>query len=303
MPEFSKGMTVFAPAKVNLHLAVKDRRQDGFHDIESVFLAVDFGDSLRFSLQKKIPHKQDYNDNLTNIIIKGIDLSLPIDENIVSKAVSLFREKTGFSENLEIILKKRIPPGGGLGGGSSDAASALLVLNKIAGFPCSRDDLLLMAAALGSDVPFFIYETSAAMVTGRGERIEPVNVPQAYIMLVNPGFPSNTAAAFRLLDEYREQENTAKNPNQDVLRSPLIAPYSKFLNDFLPVFNEPEKSIYRGIISQLEAEGAEFASLSGSGSTCFGIFPNEKTACKAFGQIKNRWKFVKLSKTFIRNNL
>jgi len=271
------GLTVKAPAKLNLHLAVKDRRPDGYHNLESVFLALDFGDTLHFQL---VPGQK-----TTEIVMEGLNFTLPIEKNIIFKALSLFREKTDLFEGLKIIVEKRIPPGGGLGGGSSDAASTLLALNCLAGFPLKRGSLLEMAASLGSDVPFFIYKTAAARVSGRGECIEPVEAPRCFFVLVNPGFPSDTAVAFRLLDEYRR----AQNPHAEA----QIA-RGGFWNDFLPVFKEPEKSVYNEIISRLKELGADFAGLSGAGSTCFGVFKEREGAEKAAAALRGfgKWSFV-----------
>jgi 4-diphosphocytidyl-2-C-methyl-D-erythritol kinase len=288
MPILSKTLSVFAPAKINLHLAVKDRRQDGFHNIESVFLAVNFGDTLYFKVLR--------GENTVKIDIKGLKLPLLTGENIIFKAVSLFREKTGFNKGLKIRVKKRIPLGGGLGGGSSDAAAALLTLNKIAGFPCSREVLLEMAACLGSDVPFFIHETAAARVTGRGERILPIAAPKLFLVLVNPGFPSDTAAAFRLLDA------DVRAPAYESVLPERLTNTPKdwsFWNDFLPIFEEPEKSVYGDILSQLWYSGAQYANLSGSGATCFGVFADEKRAKKAARSLQGKWAFVQECCTWI----
>jgi 4-diphosphocytidyl-2-C-methyl-D-erythritol kinase len=288
MPVFSKTLPVFAPAKVNLHLAVKDRRQDGFHDIESVFFALNFGDTLYFNVLK--------GENTVKIDMKGLNSPLPTEKNIIFKAVSLFREKTGFNRGLKIKVKKRIPPGGGLGGGSSDAAAALLALNKIAGFPCSREVLLEMAACLGSDVPFFIHQTAAARVTGRGERVFPIDAPMLFLVLVNPGFPSDTAAAYRLLDA------AVRNPTHESVLPEKLTDTPKdwpFWNDFLPAFEEPAKSAYGDILSRLWYSGAQYANLSGSGSTCFGVFADEKRAKKAANALRGRWFFVKDCRTFM----
>jgi 4-diphosphocytidyl-2-C-methyl-D-erythritol kinase len=277
-------MTIIAPAKINLHLAVLDRRPDGFHNLESLFLALDFGDILHFE-----PFSGEKTSEITmeGTSISGIEL--PPEKNIIYKALSLFREKTGFNQSLKIRVEKHIPLGGGMGGGSSDAASTLLALNKIAGSPLNRENLLEMAAALGSDVPFFIYETAAAKISGRGEKIEPVEPPKGFIVLVNPGFPSDTSAAFRLLDEHR-----VKNPTEVSGFVHLIN--ENFYcgdNDFLPVFEEKEKSVYNGIISQLRELGAHFASLSGSGSTCFGLFREGEQAAFAEKALTGKWSFVK----------
>ncbi|MCL2184725.1 MAG: 4-(cytidine 5'-diphospho)-2-C-methyl-D-erythritol kinase [Treponema sp.] len=270
MFKFYTDFTVKAPAKVNLHLAVKDRREDGFHNLESLFLAVDFCDILKFRLIE--------GEKLTKIDMEGLKFTVKDKENIIFKAISLFREKTGFDKGLEVNVVKNIPLGGGLGGGSSDAASTLLALNKMTDFPLTKEQLLEIGAVLGSDVPFFLHETPAAWVTGRGELIKPLKTPQMFIALVNPGFPSDTARAFRLLDEKREHYAT-KFPAQEIFDCLESHDswfekniFSSFYNDFLEIFDESEKEAYDKIISDLYESGAVYANLSGSGSTCFGIF-------------------------------
>ena len=297
-------LNVFAPAKINLHLSVKDRRPDGFHNLESVFLALDWGDSLFFERNDAVAESDELIIRWENTGAgkKGEPLLIP--DNIILKALALFREKTGFSEKLKITLDKRIPLGGGLGGGSSDAAAALLALNRMAGFPLSRDVLFQTGSVLGSDVPFFLHETAAAWVTGRGEHVEPLEMPPMFLVLVNPGFSSNTAEAYRLLDEYRVSEEShaeaqgRKEEFNFLLSLRLCAsarsssPITSFYNDFLPVFGEREKSIYNGICYNLQELNALFAGLSGAGSTCFGVFEEREQALKAAEALRGQWGFV-----------
>ena len=281
-------LTVASRAKINLHLTVLDRRPDGFHNLESIFLAVDFGDTLHF-----MPCE---GENSLDITMEGLS-DIPLEKNTIFKAVSLFRNKTDFTQGLKIKAEKRIPLGGGLGGGSSNAAATLLSLNKLAAFPLSREQLLEMAAGIGSDVPFFIYETAAAFVTGRGEHIEPLDAPKLFIVLVNPGFPSDTGAAFRLLDESRNLSNNLSSiksvqSRKDFFSGDAPINYKNLNNDFLSIFPEHEKSVYDEIIFQLKELGAEYANLSGAGSTCFGIFNERDLAQKAALFLKNKWNFV-----------
>jgi 4-diphosphocytidyl-2-C-methyl-D-erythritol kinase len=284
---FRKKLTLTAPAKLNLHLEVLDRLQSGFHSLESIFLTLDFGDILHFELAE--------GEKTAEIAMKGLDAAIPIEENTVYRALRLFQEKTGFSKGLNIMVEKRVPAGGGLGGGSSDAAATLLTLNRLAGFPLNRAALLETAAALGSDVPFFIYRTSAAKVTGRGETIEPIKAPRLFFVIVNPGFPSDTAAAYRLLDEYREKfkiphaETQSRGAEKEIFSDPARW---TFRNDFLPVFGERERSAYNEIIGKLRELGAGFAGLSGSGSTCFGVFTESGSAQRAADTLREMWNFV-----------
>ncbi|AEF86164.1 4-(cytidine 5'-diphospho)-2-C-methyl-D-erythritol kinase [Treponema primitia ZAS-2] len=293
-------LSIEAPCKINLHLRVKGRRSDGFHELESIFLALAFGDTLHFEL-KEAGGDEFLAEDRRPVTEAGLE-EVPQKGNIVLKAAELFRAKTGFDRPLRIGLEKRIPLGAGLGGGSSDGASTLLALNELSGRPLSAEALALAGAELGSDVPFFLGApgagesapggSGAAFVSGRGEQIRPIAGPgQLGVVLVKPAFPSNTAGAFRLLDAYRAETGWNEESVRDLLPETLIGalaahpsrwPYG---NDFLPVFlakGEPVvRDAYGAILEKLGAQGADFCGLTGSGSACFGIFTDGGTAKKA----------------------
>ncbi|MDR2551739.1 MAG: 4-(cytidine 5'-diphospho)-2-C-methyl-D-erythritol kinase [Treponema sp.] len=315
-----------APGKLNLHLCIGSRGSGGFHDLESVFVLLEYADTLTFAPAErgKTLLALDYAGPLRELISRGWNCgTIPAEENLVYRAVEAFRRKTGYAAGLDITLIKRIPPGSGLGGGSSNAASALLTLNDLAarsgseafappragqaaalagnggvssgGF-LSRAELLDLAAELGSDVPFFTAAGSsealpgagstAAWVAGRGERIRFLPPPPSLgILLAFPGFASNTAAAYDLLDKSR------KRPVPGLAGCPLLEgrwpPPEKwnFRNDFLDLFlsrgGAREKEGYALILEALKNAGAAFTGLSGSGSACFGIFTGPETAAAA----------------------
>ncbi|MDR3333534.1 MAG: 4-(cytidine 5'-diphospho)-2-C-methyl-D-erythritol kinase [Treponema sp.] len=284
------GCTIEAPGKINLHLQVKERRSDGYHELESIFVALAFGDRLRFELTSKD---------------EGCELhgggDIPPGQNLIERAVALFRVRTGFSRGLRVWVEKRIPLGAGLGGGSSDAASTLRALNMLAATDLAPEALGEMARSLGSDVPFFL-SGGAALVSGRGERILPLRVPEGLsVVVVYPGFPSNTAGAFRLLDKQRDgQEIRDDGDTALLIRSlgehPRGWPYR---NDFLPVFlsagNRETAEAYRGILQELATLGADFAGLSGAGSSCFGIFVDSGVAEKAARTLRRPGNFVQVT--------
>ena len=221
--------TISSPCKINLHLVVGERRSDGFHELESIFAALDYSDTLNFTFFPE-------NDAKTILSIqkdgvfqrlsqKGqIFPSIPMEKHLVYQAVEVFRSKTGFSGNLEIELIKRIAPGSGLGCSSSNAASALIMLNGLYGSRSSgesrlsgvsrlsKESLMEMAKQLGSDVPFFIEigienraKTKVRFVRGRGEILSSLPAfPRLEIVLVFPGFASYTGTAFALLDTHRK---------------------------------------------------------------------------------------------------
>jgi 4-diphosphocytidyl-2-C-methyl-D-erythritol kinase len=312
-----------APAKLNLHLNIGERRPDGFHDIESLFLALAYGDTLSFEIppQGSVFPSEDTEITLDWQLPWGSAKDLSPGKNIVNQAVSLFRKRTGFDKRLKIVLEKRIPLGGGLGGGSSDAAATLLALNRLAsldgrasngkGF-VSNAVLAEMGASLGSDVSFFLQISlngaySMAWVSGRGELVQPLvpppQVQSLSLVLVNPGFSSDTAKAFRLLDEYRVAEPRTPNSEPRTLNAILSGSPRDwpFTNDFLPVFEAGFKqkkpdggsfSAYSEIINTLRELGADFSGLSGSGSTCFGVFSSQSKAGTARELLLKRWNFV-----------
>lgn len=284
---------VQAGCKINLHLEVKDRRPDGYHNLESVFIPLEWGDILSFNTLDRqcacdlqmfwnIPHRkrtETFQETFSDI---------PVEKNIVYKAVSLFRERTGWDTGIRIALEKKVPIGAGLGGGSADAAATLLTLDALAETRLPFDELREMAADLGSDVPFFLYKTPA-YVSGRGDRIEAAACPwNFWTLLVVPDFESDTTSAFRILDE--ERENGGGFSLVDKLKpslsgKELIARLKdhpsnwRYYNDFLSFFFEGEhKKEYSVIFETLKNGGADFYSLSGSGSCCFGVFTHKDAA-------------------------
>jgi 4-diphosphocytidyl-2-C-methyl-D-erythritol kinase len=294
-----------APCKINLHLAVGRRREDGFHDIESIFLALDLCDTLEIELTDKTDRPGAPVE--LEVDVSGLPAasaapleSLPAEKNIVYRAALLFFEASGLAPRpLAIKLTKRIPSGAGLGGASSDAASTLLALNRMTGCPLDADSLCRTAARLGSDVPFFL-SGGAAFVAGRGEIVKTIPAPEIYAVLVNPLFESGTVRAFSLLDEHRaakKPEGLKKNPAREELimrlsHAPEDWPYT---NDFLPALlslgSDEEKKAYGAMLADLKKAGAEFAGLSGSGSTCFGIFSDKGRAEAASDVLKKERGF------------
>ena len=178
-------ITVRAHAKINLTLEVLGRRDDGYHDIASILQTVSLHDTLTFEESDAVTLDSDRRDLLT-------------PDNLVLRAAHLLRDATGVSHGASIALKKRIPIAAGLGGGSSDAAATLLALNRFWGTELTRDDLVPLAASIGSDVPFFLYG-GTGRVFGRGERVQPLppaDLEWAVILTPQINLPNKTAAMF-----------------------------------------------------------------------------------------------------------
>jgi len=259
---------------------------------------LDFGDVLWIDSLKKRSGIELHMEGPVHM-----DGSVPPEQNIVYKAVRLFQMERGDERGWYIRLEKAIPLGAGLGGGSADAAAVLLALNQVSVNPFSRSELERLSARLGSDVPFFI-KGGTAYVTGRGEQISTVSADTPWaVLLVNPGFHSSTPEAFGLLDTARRETPAAKKAlfGRDRLVEILRHPPKNwtFYNDFLEVFLQrgtpAVQQTYQAILSELRELGADFVNLSGSGSTCFGVFSDPARAKQALEALKNHWPFVELS--------
>ena len=173
-----------APAKINLFLHVLGRRQDGFHDIQTLFQLLDWGDDVQIR-------------PVSEPLISRLPVAYNVAESddLVVRAARLLQTETGCRQGAQIGVKKRIPPGSGMGGGSSNAATALLVLNRLWGCDLDLNDLASLGASLGADVPVFIHGSSA-MAEGIGERLEPVSLGSCHYVLVFPAFSVSTRAVF-----------------------------------------------------------------------------------------------------------
>src|SRR6266480_5301097 len=188
-------MQVIAPAKINLSLRVLGRRSDGFHEIATFIAPISLCDEIKIEQRSG---KQE-------IAFRCDDPSVPKGEdNIVVRAASAFFEETKITSGISIVLKKRIPHGAGLGGGSSDAASTLLALNELFETNLPREALSKIAETIGSDIPFFIFQ-SAAVCKGRGELVTPLKLRQSLsLLLLKPGFAVSTSWAYHHWQASRE---------------------------------------------------------------------------------------------------
>ena len=272
-------MRWLAPAKVNLSLRVLDRRPDGFHDLRSLMVPVSVFDELFFV------HKEE-GDLEFFCNVPGV----PEDEsNLVVRAVRLFCGAVGILPQLSVTLHKAIPHGAGLGGGSSDAATTLLALDALYQTGLSREVLADLAAELGSDVPFFIYQ-SAAWIGGRGERVEPVTgLPSLPLLLLKPGFGVPTPWAFQHWKDAVEIPGVAYGEQE---HEGLV-----FVNDLeRPVF---QKYLFLADLKRWLLGRPEVcaALMSGSGSTVFAVLRDREAgfrlgeeAVKEFGE--SLWLYV-----------
>lgn len=250
-------MIRFPNCKINLGLYITNRRPDGYHDLETIFYPVPLQDALEM-----IPASES-NIRLTGKMVAGNN-----QDNLVWKALQLlkqdFPEQVG---HFEIHLHKVIPMGAGMGGGSADGAFALTMLNDLCSLQLPKAQLATYALQLGSDCPFFIYNTPQ-FASGRGEKMQPVFIDlSAYsLQLVCPNVHVATGKAFSMI---------TPRPAPFDLRTIGALPVSEWKNHIANDFEAPifeQHPVLASIKKQLYDAGAVYASMSGSGSTVFGIF-------------------------------
>lgn len=254
-------MELHPHAKINLGLLIKGKRPDGYHLLETLFLPV-------HELRDHMWLEHSDRDGHIELQLQGIELDGNPEDNLVVKAYRALQQYVDDLPGVKIILEKHIPAGGGLGGGSSDAAFALKGLNKFLELGVSQRDLVRIAAGLGADVPFFLYDRPM-LATGTGSELQTFDLPLPYrIELITPPIHSSTIAAYKALDYTQFDPNRSL---EDILRRPVSA-WQKYLpNDLeVPVFSiHPEIKQYK---ESLYEQGAVYAAMSGSGSACFGLF-------------------------------
>jgi 4-diphosphocytidyl-2-C-methyl-D-erythritol kinase len=282
-------LTVSAPAKINLYLAVLGRRPDGYHDLATQMQKVDLSDTLHLAK-----------------IDRGIRLTcpesiLPDDEaNIAYRAARLFFAETAVKGGVAITLEKRIPIAAGLGGGSSDAAAVLKGLRQLYG-EASPELLIRMARQLGADVPFFVEELDAAWATGIGDRLveNPVALPE-WIVLVNPGFDVSTKWVY-------ENFALTTRGNPYIFGRDLKYPFASEAGpgDPLVLYNDLESVTMEryGEVAALKdnllSAGALGALMSGSGPTVFGLFAEKEAALNCIGMLSEQYDKVFLTRPLV----
>ena len=263
-------LQLFAPAKINLGLQIIGKRNDGYHNIHSLFFPIkSIADILTIELAQSLT------------LICSQELDIPNENNIVWKAANLLKQRYNIDMGAKISLQKNIPHGAGLGGGSSDAATILKGLQLLWNIDISPKELSDIASELGSDVPFFLQD-HPALIQGRGEIVHPFMFSCEWtILIVFPVIYSNTSLAYAGL----ETSNFPKIEVNFIDALQQSKDDCSKMKDLL--FNDFEYSIFTQfpelaeIKSQLYTQGAFFAGMSGSGSTMFGLFLDTTTAHKA----------------------
>lgn len=260
-------LRVAAPAKINLFLHVTRKRPDGYHDLQSLVAFADIGDVV--TLESGSQHSLAIDGPFAQGLAAEAD-------NLVLRAGRALAERLPAIEGARIRLTKNLPVASGIGGGSADAAAVLRGLPALYGETLADEDLLPIAASLGSDIPVCVASQTAWM-EGRGEIVTPLpSLPQAHIVLVNPGISVATADVFRRLT-IRAEETALTPPDAFSSLDALVRYLATTRNDL----EAPALAIapvIRSVLDALSREGAIFVRMSGSGATCFGLF---ETAAKA----------------------
>jgi len=248
-------MILFPPAKINLGLNVLFKREDGFHEIDSCMVSISLFDVLEILPSDHFEFKQ-----------TGLKVDGDAANNLIVRAYELLKSKYNLPP-VFLHLQKHIPMGAGLGGGSADASFTLLGLNELFDLKLSTNELLELAGQLGSDCPFFVLN-KPQIASGRGEKLQEFSLELNgyFLKIINPGLHIGTKEAYENI-QFSESEKLVK----EILNQPITTWKSELKNDFevsafakYPQLAEIKQKIY--------AEGAVYASMTGSGSTLYGIY-------------------------------
>jgi len=283
MSELSKKkISIKSPAKINLHLEVIGKRNDGYHELAMIMQNIDLADYLEFEINKEglIKLKSDCNH-----------LSLDSD-NLIVKSANLLKKLSNNDLGANIFLKKNIPIGAGLAGGSSNAAATLIGLNMLWNLNLDNNELLKLSASLGSDVPFFI-NGGTQLCFGRGEILEKLNYKYEYgvLLLKNPNVSISTAETYKKYsNQFIKQvemtndliDNIRNDLRKDSLKDFMIKDkYIKIKNDLQLIVESENESVKQALYLLSNLKNCLTFSMSGSGPTCFALFNDFNNANKA----------------------
>ena len=254
-------MVAFPNAKINIGLNILDKRPDGFHNLETVFVPIPLNDSLEI-----------IKGNSADVVFSqsGFVVDGNMEDNLCVKAYRLLKKDFPQLPSIQMHLHKAVPMGAGLGGGSADAAFTLRLLNDKFNLNQSTSQLINYSLTLGSDCPFFVIN-KPCFATGRGEVLQPIALSLAgyNLLLINPGIHINTGWAFSQLNNERVSKN---------LQYHITQPITNWRNTISNDFEQPVFAAYpllKEIKEWMYNNGAIYAAMSGSGSTLFGLFEKD----------------------------
>jgi 4-diphosphocytidyl-2-C-methyl-D-erythritol kinase len=259
-------LTIPAPAKLNLFLHITGRRPDGYHELQTLFALLDYGDRLHISAADELRLDADADTPAS-------------EDNLVWRAARLLQHHTGTEAGAALHLDKRLPVGGGLGGGSSDAASTLLGLNRFWGLDLQLDTLADLGLELGADVPVFVRGHSA-WAEGVGEQLTPVELPDAWYLVVHPGVRVSTGAVFN------DPQLTRQYP-KSTLATFLGDGPERFDNHCEPVARRLFPAIGEALDQLRERAGN--SRLTGTGACVFARVPDEASGARMLAALPSAW--------------
>ncbi|MFR9721052.1 4-(cytidine 5'-diphospho)-2-C-methyl-D-erythritol kinase [Aeromonas diversa] len=253
-----------APAKLNLFLHVNGRRPDGYHELQTLFIFLDHGDTLSFEVTE---------DPVLTLspAIPGV----PDEENLIIRAARLLQTRLPTPKGARIRLTKVLPMGGGIGGGSSDAATTLVALNHLWGADLSVDELAEIGVRLGADVPVFVRGV-AAFAEGVGERLRPIEIPERWYLVIKPECHVATAAIFQDPDLPRD---TPKMRLQDLLAG-------EWKNDCEGLVKKRHPEVANALGWLLEYAPSR---MTGTGACVFAAFEDESLAREVLAKLPDGW--------------
>ncbi|HUV30870.1 MAG TPA: 4-(cytidine 5'-diphospho)-2-C-methyl-D-erythritol kinase [Acidobacteriota bacterium] len=284
-----KQVRIEAPAKVNLFLEVLNKREDGYHNINSLFQAVSLADLLELEITEK-PGIQ------IDLTPPGV---LPTDEqNLVTGALRLVRDRFSVASGLRVRLEKNIPIAAGLAGGSSDGAAAILACNVLFGLGLEVSEMAALGLELGSDLPFF-FSGGQALVRGRGELLEETDLPTDYwLAMVVPQVAISTRDSYARLNLGLTTGRKAFSLDGCQTVKELVTALRLTGNDFEKVQISSYPELGR-IKEGLSEGGAMLARMSGSGSTVFGIFAEEPSREQVRSLRREGWQVYTVRPVFL----
>ena len=253
-----------APAKLNLMLRVVGRREDGYHLLQTVFQITDLCDWLTFN---------SVSDG--SISLRNPTPGVPEAEDLTVRAANLLKQHAGCSEGVNIEIEKNLPMGGGLGGGSSDAATTLVVLNRLWSLNLPREELMALGLRLGADVPVFVFGESA-WGEGVGERLQAINLPEQWVVIIKPDCHVNTKEIFCAKELTRD--------SKIITMLDFLAGDSR--NDCTPVVRERYRQVNEALLALSKYGDAK---LTGTGACVFALFDSEESANYACQELGKEW--------------
>lgn len=270
-----------APAKINLGLDIIGKHEDGYHELSMIMISVDLNDYVTVS-----------DLETDGIIMESNNHKMPLNaRNDVFKAASLIKERYGIKKGVKIVLEKSIPICAGLGGGSTDAAATIRALNKLWELNLSKDEMIEIGFAIGSDVPYCL-DAGCALITGKGEVVQCLNTHlSSWVVLVKPDFGISTRTIFSEIDC-----NTISRVDIEALKAAILAEDYKamieHMGNSLEDITISRKPFIQKIKDKMMKCGADVALMTGSGPTVFALCPSEKRADRVVNGMRGFCKEV-----------